>query len=70
MRTEVIGDATLYLGDCLEILPTLGRVDAVRYGPPIWHRPKMAAGFVTARAAAIACLRKGLGHNPPKHCGL
>ena len=29
MRTEVIGDATLYLGDCLEILPTLGRVDAV-----------------------------------------
>ena len=24
-----IGDATLYLGDCLEILPTLGKVDAV-----------------------------------------
>lgn len=22
-RKEVIGDATLYLGDCLEILPTL-----------------------------------------------
>ena len=28
-RIEHIGDATLYLGDCLEILPTLGRVDAV-----------------------------------------
>jgi site-specific DNA-methyltransferase (adenine-specific) len=33
-RTEVIGDATLYLGDCLEILPTLGRVDAVFTSPP------------------------------------
>jgi hypothetical protein len=34
MRTEVIGDATLMLGDCLEILPTLGRVDAVVTDPP------------------------------------
>lgn len=33
-RTEVIGDATLILGDCLEILPTLGRVDAVVTDPP------------------------------------
>jgi site-specific DNA-methyltransferase (adenine-specific) len=28
-RVEVIGDATLYLGDCRDILPTLGKVDAV-----------------------------------------
>jgi site-specific DNA-methyltransferase (adenine-specific) len=33
-RTEVIGDATLYCSDCLEILPTLGRVDAVVTDPP------------------------------------
>lgn len=33
-RKEVIGDATLYLGDCLEILPTLGGVDAVVTDPP------------------------------------
>jgi site-specific DNA-methyltransferase (adenine-specific)/modification methylase len=33
-RIEVIGDATLYLGDCLEILPTLGKVDAVVTDPP------------------------------------
>jgi len=33
-RMEVIGNATLYLGDCLEILPTLGRVDAVVTDPP------------------------------------
>jgi site-specific DNA-methyltransferase (adenine-specific) len=34
MRVEVIGDATLYLGDCLEVLPTLGKVDAVITDPP------------------------------------
>lgn len=28
------GDATLYLGDCLDILPTLGPVDAVVTDPP------------------------------------
>ena len=33
-RIEHIGDATLYLGDCLEILPTLDRVDAVVTSPP------------------------------------
>lgn len=30
----VIGNATLYLGDCLEILPALGKVDAVITDPP------------------------------------
>ena len=30
---EVIGNATLYLGDCLEILPTLEKVDAVITDP-------------------------------------
>jgi|TARA_R110000822_G_scaffold9626_1_gene37167 site-specific DNA-methyltransferase (adenine-specific) len=34
MRIETIGNATLYLGDCLEILPTLGNVDAVVTDPP------------------------------------
>ena len=33
-RIEQIGDATLYLGDCLDILPTLGKVDAVVTDPP------------------------------------
>jgi DNA modification methylase len=31
---EIIGDATLYLGDCSEILPTLDKVDAVVTDPP------------------------------------
>jgi site-specific DNA-methyltransferase (adenine-specific)/modification methylase len=33
-REEIIGDATLYLGDCRDILPTLGKVDAVVTDPP------------------------------------
>lgn len=33
-RVEHIGGATLYLGDCLEILPTLGKADAVVTDPP------------------------------------
>lgn len=33
-RVEQIGNATLYLGDCLEILPTLPKVDAVITDPP------------------------------------
>lgn len=33
-RIETIGDCTLYHGDCLEILPTLGRVDACITDPP------------------------------------
>lgn len=34
MRKEVIGNATLYLGDCRDILPTLDKVDAVVTDPP------------------------------------
>lgn len=34
MRVETIGAATLYLGDCREVLPTLPKVDAVITDPP------------------------------------
>lgn len=34
LRKEVIGSCELYLGDCLEVLPTLGKVDAVITDPP------------------------------------
>ena len=34
MRIETIGAATLYLGDCRDVLPTLGKVDAVVTDPP------------------------------------
>lgn len=34
MNPVIIGDATLYLGDCMDILPTLPKVDAVITDPP------------------------------------
>ena len=34
MRTEQIGPATLYLGDCLEIMPTLPKAGCVITDPP------------------------------------
>jgi len=34
MEKVVIGNAELYLGDCLEIMPTLGKVDALISDPP------------------------------------
>lgn len=55
-RKEVIGDAELWLGDCMEILPMLGKVDAVITDPPYgvglagksnkW-RPEMSGGYVS-----------------------
>src|SRR5690625_4147820 len=34
MRKEIIGDAVLYLGDCRDVLPMIGKVDAVVTDPP------------------------------------
>jgi len=34
MNPVVIGNATLYLGDCREIIPSIGKVDAVICDPP------------------------------------
>lgn len=34
MHKEIIGNATLYNGDCLEILPTIGQVDSIVTDPP------------------------------------
>jgi site-specific DNA-methyltransferase (adenine-specific) len=34
MNKTIIGNATLYLGDCMDILPTLNKVDAVITDPP------------------------------------
>lgn len=42
-RVEHIGDATLYLGDCRDILPMLGKVDAV-VTDPVW--PNVPAGLL------------------------
>lgn len=52
-RVEQIGDATLYLGDCREILPGLGKVDAVVTDPPY---PNGAGHFEEGIAAGIEVL--------------
>lgn len=44
MRVEHIGAATLYLGDCRDILPTLGKVDAVVTDPPYGLGDKWQGG--------------------------
>lgn len=41
-RVETIGRATLYLGDCREVLPTLPKVDAVVTDPPYGLGDKLA----------------------------
>ena len=53
MRVETIGDATLYLGDCREILPTLGKVDAVVTDPPygISHTSNWASSWQKTQIA-------------------
>lgn len=43
MRVETIGDATLYLGDCKEILPML-HIDAVVTDPPYGINAKLGMG--------------------------
>lgn len=43
-RKEIIGNCTLYLGDCMEVMPTLGRVDAVVTDPPYGLGKRMQGG--------------------------
>lgn len=50
-RKEIIGDATLYLGDCRDIMPTLGKVDCVITDPPY-----------SANTHKMAKTNKGSGH--------
>lgn len=59
MRVERIGEAVLYLGDCLEVLTTLGKVDAVITDPPYGvelsgKRAKQRCGGVKAFADGYA----------------
>jgi site-specific DNA-methyltransferase (adenine-specific) len=57
-RVEHIGRATLYLGDCRDILPTLPKVDAVVADPPYGighkHSGKAAGKWTRANSRPIA----------------
>lgn len=57
-RKEVIGNATLYLGDCLEILPRLPKFDAMITDPPygiadLWSKGSERHGWTKANAEAV-----------------
>lgn len=62
MKKETIGRATLYLGDCLEILPTLPKVDAVITDPPYnvgkdygTHNDAMDEHIYKSWCASVVC---------------
>lgn len=65
----VIGNATLYRGECEEVMPTLGKVDAVICDPPYSERCHAGhdSGAASSRDGAA---RKGLGyaHLSPDDC--
>ena len=58
-RKEIIGDAELWLGDCREILPTLGKVDAVVTDPPygIGEAAGNAKTRVTGQSSTLGLTR-------------
>lgn len=57
MKPVIIGNATLYLGDCLDVLPTLGKVDAVVTDPP--YGIGEAAGKAKTRGKLAAAIDYG-----------
>ena len=73
MKVEKIGRATLYLGDCRDVLPTLGKVDAVVTDPPygIGVDVAMAKQSGTKYGNAAAAKRQydatGWDCAPPSH---
>ena len=54
-----IGNATLYLGDCMDILPTLPKVDAVITDPP-YGLKRFEKGFGTTRFKGHGAEKEGL----------
>ena len=58
-RKEIIGAATLYLGDCREILPTLPKVDAVITDPPYGQAYKVNTYYVGGSRESSVVQRSG-----------
>jgi site-specific DNA-methyltransferase (adenine-specific) len=59
VECEQIGACTLYLGDCREVLPTLGEVDAIIMDPPygVELRGKTHPGKFSANSVTMATVR-------------
>jgi DNA modification methylase len=56
MRVEQIGDCTLYLADCIDVLPTLGDYDAMITDPPYLFQAQ--GGGIGARRDYIKFIEK------------
>jgi site-specific DNA-methyltransferase (adenine-specific) len=52
-RVEVIGDATLYLGDALEVMETIGEVDAIVTDPPYCSGSVSEASRTSAKGQGL-----------------
>lgn len=52
-RKETIGSCELYLGDCLEILPTIGKVDACVTDPPYGIGESSKKAATRGRSSAL-----------------
>lgn len=50
MNPVIIGDATLYLGDCMDVLPLFNAVEALVSDPPYGIAKKMCGGGMTTRS--------------------
>jgi len=71
-REEVIGDCRLILGDCLEVLPTLPKVDACVTDPPygIADKWKGGSGHGWGKASLEGVLRNEWDARPLDRCVL
>ncbi len=70
IRSETIGDCTLYLGDCLEIMPTLGKVDLVLTDPPYGIGLDFVYHHGTSKGGSIHEHREWNNHRPSDECFL
>lgn len=57
-RKEVIGDCTLYLGDCTQVIPALGQFDLVLTSPPYNLGNTSGGGFSGKRSSHYAANAK------------
>ena len=57
----IIGDATLYLGDCLEILPEIGKVEMIFTDPPYGHNNNNNGDLISRWEIALG---RGRGGDP------
>ncbi len=48
-RKEIIGDCTLYLGDCMAVMPVVGKIDAIVTDPPYGLGRRMQGGTWAAK---------------------